>query len=200
MEPLCDLCAVVRAVVYCNSDSARLCLNCDGCVHSANALSRRHSRSLLCDKCNSQPAIARCMYDKMSLCQSCDWNQNGCSILGHRRQALSSYTGCPSSAEFSKLWSSVLDASSSSGLDITGCGSFSTLPKNDNSSSKCLEQPDNDSSYGLVISKLNDIEPFVKHEPWMGQSSNLMPPNPTYLSTSRDQPLFFPPDLDLPKV
>ncbi|KAJ6734343.1 ZINC FINGER PROTEIN CONSTANS-LIKE 10 [Salix purpurea] len=55
MESVCDFCGVARAVVYCKPDSARLCLHCDGCVHSANFLSRRHPRSLLCDKCSSQP-------------------------------------------------------------------------------------------------------------------------------------------------
>lgn len=42
MEPLCEFCGVARAVVYCKSDSARLCLNCDVSVHSANSLSLRH--------------------------------------------------------------------------------------------------------------------------------------------------------------
>ncbi|XP_038900762.1 zinc finger protein CONSTANS-LIKE 12 isoform X2 [Benincasa hispida] len=113
MEPLCEFCGVVRAVVYCKSDSARLCLQCDGRVHSANSLSRRHLRSLLCDKCNAQPAIVRCMDDKLSLCQGCDWNNaNACSSLGHPCQLLHSYSGCPSMPDFSRIWSSVLDSSS----------------------------------------------------------------------------------------
>ncbi|KAK2656607.1 hypothetical protein Ddye_009659 [Dipteronia dyeriana] len=69
MEPLCEYCGVATALVYCKSDLARLCLRCDGYVHSANFLSSRHNRSLLCDKCNSQPAIFRCMDDRISLCQ-----------------------------------------------------------------------------------------------------------------------------------
>lgn len=109
MEPMCEFCGVVRAVVYCKSDLARLCLHCDGCVHSANTLSRRHPRSLLCDKCNTQAAIVRCIDEKISLCQNCDWNGGGCSSLGHRCQVLDCYTGCPSSAEFTRIWSSVLD-------------------------------------------------------------------------------------------
>ncbi|XP_054813157.1 zinc finger protein CONSTANS-LIKE 12-like isoform X2 [Prosopis cineraria] len=200
MEPLCDLCGFVRAVVYCESDSARLCLNCDCRVHSANALSHRHPRSLLCDNCNCQPAIVRCMYDEMSVCQSCDWNQIGCSRLGHRSQALSSYTGCPSSAEFSKIWSFVLDAPSSGGLGVAAPRSFTTLPRNDScSSSKCLEQPDNDTSFDLVTGKVNEIEPCVKYDPWMGQSSNIIPPNTNFLSSCRDQPFSFPLGSDLAK-
>ncbi|KAK1562072.1 hypothetical protein Q3G72_005785 [Acer saccharum] len=109
VEPLCEYCGVLSAVVYCKPDIARLCLNCDEYVHSANFLSSRHNRYLLCDKCNSQPAIFRCMDDKISLCQDCDWENNGCLGLGHNYQILDSYTGCPSSDEFSRIWSSVLD-------------------------------------------------------------------------------------------
>ncbi|KAJ6683500.1 hypothetical protein OIU85_007211 [Salix viminalis] len=84
MESVCDFCGVARAVVYCKPDSARLCLHCDGCVHSANFLSRRHPRSLLCDKCNSQPATARCLDEKLCICQGCDSRESGCSSLGHQ--------------------------------------------------------------------------------------------------------------------
>lgn len=197
MEPLCEFCGVVRAVVYCKSDSARLCLHCDGCVHSANSLSRRHARSLLCDKCNSQAAIIRCIDHKLSVCQGCEWNRNECLLLGHRRMALNFYTGCPSFAELCRIWSFVFDASSSCG----GLEPISTLPRNDSctSSSKCLEQPDNDGSFGLVSDKLKGIEPCVKYEPWMGQSP-IIPPNPDYMAYCRDQAVFFPQDSNQPKV
>ncbi|XVF44529.1 hypothetical protein PTKIN_Ptkin02bG0131200 [Pterospermum kingtungense] len=148
MEPLCDFCRRVRAVVYCKSDSAQLCLRCDGCVHSANLLSRRHARSLLCEKCNSQSALVRCLDEKLSLCQDCDWNGNGCSTLGHRREALNCYTGCPSLAEFRRIWSSVLDASSPGTCDADPCPklkpwmepSFLTSSTNENYMPYCRDQ------------------------------------------------------------
>lgn len=198
MEPLCDFCGVVRAVVYCKSDSARLCLHCDGCVHSANSLSCRHSRYLLCDKCNSQPAIVRCMDHKLSSCQGCDWNRNECSVLGHRRLALNCYTGCPSLAELSRIWSYIFDANSSCG---GGWEPLGTLPKNESCTSKCLEQPDNDGSFGLVSDKLNEIkpEPCVGYEPWMGQPHTI-PSNLNYMPYCRDQALFDPQDSNQPKV
>ncbi|KAG8364613.1 hypothetical protein BUALT_Bualt18G0015700 [Buddleja alternifolia] len=71
--PICGHCGAARALVYCKSDAARLCLRCDASVHSANALSCRHPRSLLCDKCYSQAAVMRCLDDKLSLCQACDF-------------------------------------------------------------------------------------------------------------------------------
>ncbi|KAK9284884.1 hypothetical protein L1049_024065 [Liquidambar formosana] len=190
MEPLCEFCGVVRAVVYCKSDSARLCLHCDGCVHSANSLSRRHPRSLMCDKCNSQPAIVRCVDEKLSLCEGCDWNGNGCSGLGHKRQPLNCYSGCPSTAEFSRIWSSILDPPSASSFDASW-GSLSALPMSENCLSSCLEPKDNKGSYGLVSSKLNELEPCSKLEPWTG-SSSLIPPNPNCIPYCRDQALFFP--------
>ncbi|PSS14430.1 Zinc finger protein like [Actinidia chinensis var. chinensis] len=166
--PLCEFCWVLGAVVYCKSDSARLCLSCDSVVHSANQLSRRHTRSLLCDNCGSQPAIVRCLFRKMSLCESCDWNGNACSGLGHSHQALRFYSGCPSRAEFWRIWSSVIDGNC---LEI------------------CSEPTRNEESDGLALSKLNELQPCGKLEPWVCPSSVI----PNYLPPcSKDQELIFP--------
>jgi hypothetical protein len=200
MEPLCEFCGVVRAMVYCKSDLARLCLQCDGCVHSANSLSRRHPRSLLCDKCYSQPAIVRCMDDKMSLCQGCDLNGNECSRQGHRCQPLNCYMGCPSLAELSRIWSSILDTPSSIGFD-SSWENMRTLLINENCISNCLEQRDDEGSFRLVASKPNELELCSKFEPWM-ELSSVIPPN---LSSGpyckdQDQAPFFPEESNLPKV
>ncbi|CAL0315639.1 unnamed protein product [Lupinus luteus] len=107
MGYLCDFCGDQRAVVYCRSDAACLCLSCDRNVHSANALSRRHSRTLVCERCNSQPAFVQCTEESISLCQNCDWLGHGSasSSSTHKRQTINCYTGCPSSAELSSIWS-----------------------------------------------------------------------------------------------
>ncbi|XP_062220166.1 zinc finger protein CONSTANS-LIKE 10-like isoform X2 [Phragmites australis] len=111
MAALCDFCGKQRSMVYCRSDAASLCLSCDRNVHSANALSRRHTRTLLCDRCGSQPAAVRCLEDNASLCQNCDWNGHDAAsgATGHKRQAINCYSGCPSSAELSRIWSFVMD-------------------------------------------------------------------------------------------
>ncbi|VAI73158.1 unnamed protein product [Triticum turgidum subsp. durum] len=111
MGALCDYCGEHRSMVYCRSDAASLCLSCDRNVHSANALSRRHTRTLLCDRCASQPAMVRCLEENTSLCQNCDWNGHsaGSSAAGHKRQNINCYSGCPSSAELSRMWSFILD-------------------------------------------------------------------------------------------
>uniref|UniRef100_A0ACD5V8G3 Uncharacterized protein n=1 Tax=Avena sativa TaxID=4498 RepID=A0ACD5V8G3_AVESA len=111
MGALCDYCGEHRSMVYCRSDSAALCLSCDRNVHSANALSRRHTRTLLCDRCSSQPAMVRCLEENTSLCQNCDWNGHsaGSPAAAHKRQNINCYSGCPSSAELSRVWSFILD-------------------------------------------------------------------------------------------
>ncbi|XP_059664571.1 zinc finger protein CONSTANS-LIKE 12-like [Cornus florida] len=185
MEPLCEYCGVVRAVVYCKSDSARLCLHCDSCVHSANSLSRRHPRSLICDKCNSQPAIVRCMDDKMSLCQGCDWNGNGCSGSGHRRQTLNYYTGCPPLAEFSKIWSSVLDVPSS-GSSGAGWGPLNALPVNESDS---LEPRGDKGPIGLVASNFSQLQPCA---PWIGSSAVIPADLKQIPPCNKDQASLFP--------
>ncbi|KAL2496891.1 zinc finger protein CONSTANS-LIKE 9-like [Forsythia ovata] len=48
----CELCKGM-ARMYCQSDQASLCWDCDTKVHSANFLVARHSRSLLCHACQS---------------------------------------------------------------------------------------------------------------------------------------------------
>ncbi|KAM7270731.1 hypothetical protein ACFE04_029945 [Oxalis oulophora] len=179
MEPLCEFCGVVQAVVYCKSDYVRLCLNCDGCIHSANTLSRRHQRSLLCDKCHSQPAVVKCLTENLSLCQECDsWNSNGCSGLGYERQLLNCYTGCPSLSEFTRLWSSALELNSPNCFVPTNWGPFNPLPANEsevNSATVKAENEDSASFEPLIESRLKELD--MKFESWtepsfMGSNSN----------------------------
>ncbi|XP_010464401.1 PREDICTED: zinc finger protein CONSTANS-LIKE 9 [Camelina sativa] len=119
MGYMCDFCGEQRSMVYCRSDAACLCLSCDRSVHSANALSKRHSRTLICERCNAQPATVRCVEERVSLCQNCDWsghnnNNNSSSSASsspqqHKRQTISCYSGCPSSSELASIWSFCLD-------------------------------------------------------------------------------------------
>ncbi|KAI4378590.1 hypothetical protein MLD38_016050 [Melastoma candidum] len=120
MGYMCDFCGEQRSMVYCQSDAACLCLSCDRSVHSANALSRRHSRTLICERCNSQPALVRCAEERVSLCQNCDWTGHGTSTpaSNHKRQTISCYHGCPSAAELSSIWCFVLDLPS---IQQSGC-------------------------------------------------------------------------------
>ncbi|KAL3502596.1 hypothetical protein ACH5RR_037045 [Cinchona calisaya] len=133
MGYMCDFCGEQRSIVYCRSDAASLCLSCDRNVHSANALSRRHSRTLVCERCNLQPAFVRCIEEKISLCPNCNWLGHGGSSTGstHKRQAVSCYSGCPSAAELSTIWSFFLDLPSvgdSNCEQVMGSMSISECP------------------------------------------------------------------------
>ncbi|CAH1444662.1 unnamed protein product [Lactuca virosa] len=104
----CDYCGEAKSMVYCRPDEAYLCLSCDRYIHSANALSKRHSRTLVCDRCNSKPAFVRCVDEKLSLCQKCNWDGHTGSNSdsgSHCRQMLNCYSGCPSAVELSSIWS-----------------------------------------------------------------------------------------------
>ncbi|XP_057765132.1 zinc finger protein CONSTANS-LIKE 10-like [Salvia miltiorrhiza] len=108
MGRLCDFCGEQRSIIHCRSDAACLCLSCDRNVHSANALSKRHLRTLLCERCHSQPAITRCIQENTSLCQDCNWSGHSAapaSDVEHKRQMINLYSGCPSAADFSRIWS-----------------------------------------------------------------------------------------------
>ncbi|KAH6833562.1 hypothetical protein C2S53_005366 [Perilla frutescens var. hirtella] len=107
MGRLCDFCGEQRSIVHCRSDAACLCLSCDRNVHSANALSKRHLRTLLCERCHSYPAVTRCIEENTSLCQDCNSAGHAASdsAVEHKRQTINLYSGCPSAAEFSTIWS-----------------------------------------------------------------------------------------------
>ncbi|XP_020599348.1 zinc finger protein CONSTANS-LIKE 10-like [Phalaenopsis equestris] len=159
MASLCDFCGGQRSMVFCRSDAASLCLSCDRNVHSANALSRRHSRSLLCDRCFSQPATVRCTEERVSLCQNCDWNGHGNSILSseHKRLTISFYSGCPSAAELAKIWPFVLEFPQ---IIDSSCeqGIMGLMSINENFSSTYLGPLRQSTSDMADICKMNDVK------------------------------------------
>ncbi|GAB2285314.1 hypothetical protein Dimus_019768 [Dionaea muscipula] len=69
----CELC-MSPARMYCGSDQASLCWDCDSKIHGANFLVARHSRSLLCHVCQSPTpwsASGANLYPTVSMCQMC---------------------------------------------------------------------------------------------------------------------------------
>lgn len=69
----CELCSF-PARMFCESDQARLCWDCDEKVHGANFLVARHSRSLLCHACQSPTpwkASGTRLSPTVSVCAAC---------------------------------------------------------------------------------------------------------------------------------
>ncbi|KAK9085031.1 hypothetical protein Sjap_025442 [Stephania japonica] len=78
----CELCDA-RARMYCESDRARLCWECDEKVHSANFIVARHTRTLLCGVCQGPTpwrASGRVVGSTASICHGCA--QNGDLVGG----------------------------------------------------------------------------------------------------------------------
>lgn len=69
----CELCGH-QARMFCESDQANLCWDCDEKVHCANFLVAKHSRSLLCHVCQSPTpwaASGRKLTPTVSVCEGC---------------------------------------------------------------------------------------------------------------------------------
>ncbi|XP_022721076.1 putative zinc finger protein CONSTANS-LIKE 11 isoform X2 [Durio zibethinus] len=75
----CELCNSL-AKVYCESDQANLCWDCDSRVHGANFLVAKHLRTLLCRLCQSPTpwnGSGPKLGPTLSVCDSCV-NRNAC--------------------------------------------------------------------------------------------------------------------------
>ncbi|XP_004303586.1 PREDICTED: zinc finger protein CONSTANS-LIKE 9 [Fragaria vesca subsp. vesca] len=174
MGYICDFCGDQRSMVYCRSDAACLCLSCDRNVHSANALSRRHSRTLLCERCNSQPALVRCTEERVSLCQNCDWMGHGASTsaASHKRQTLNCYSGCPSASELSSIWSFVLELPSASVGESACEQEMGLMSIAENSTgSACSPQENNNRENTSDTFEVNDVCAMDKSDGLVGSSS-----------------------------
>ncbi|KAL9269735.1 B-box domain protein 30-like protein [Drosera capensis] len=77
----CELCEK-EARMYCESDKARLCLDCDRKVHAANFLVAKHCRTLLCHLCRSLTpwkAAGPNLGSIVSLCHDCVSIKSNCT-------------------------------------------------------------------------------------------------------------------------
>ena len=74
----CELCGKA-ARMYCESDEASLCWDCDEKVHGANFLVARHERTLLCQVCRSLTpwkSSGPKLCPTVSVCEACVNNNN----------------------------------------------------------------------------------------------------------------------------
>ncbi|KAG7534213.1 B-box-type zinc finger [Arabidopsis thaliana x Arabidopsis arenosa] len=99
----CELCCGV-ARMYCESDQASLCWDCDGKVHGANFLVAKHTRCLLCSACQSHTswkASGLNLGPTVSICESCLARKKNNSSVAGRIQNLNQEViiGCDDGAE-----------------------------------------------------------------------------------------------------
>ncbi|KAL6764820.1 CCT motif-domain-containing protein [Haematococcus lacustris] len=79
----CLVCKTANAAVYCIQDRAMLCSGCDVIIHSANAISKSHSRVPVCELCKRSPATVHCHEDCCVLCDNCSSEVHSANPLPH---------------------------------------------------------------------------------------------------------------------
>lgn len=135
----------------------------------------------------------------MSICQNCEWGGNGCLGMGHSQQSLSCYTGTPSTTEFSKIWSWVLDEPITSDY----WRHMNIMPINGNGFGYSFEPTiDHKGSIGLVPKNVNELESCAKFESVVGTNpSSEIPSSLSNLpSYAKDQGLVLPKRSNLSKA
>ncbi|KZV39927.1 zinc finger protein CONSTANS-LIKE 4-like [Dorcoceras hygrometricum] len=83
---ICGSCKTSSAAVFCNADSAFLCIACDAKVHAVNVLASRHARVWLCEVCEQAPSSVTCKADAAALCASCDHDIHSANPLARRHE------------------------------------------------------------------------------------------------------------------
>nr|XP_043608076.1 zinc finger protein CONSTANS-LIKE 15-like [Erigeron canadensis] len=151
---LCDFCNQKPAVLYCKADSAKLCLFCDKSVHSANALSLKHSRSQICDNCGNDAVSVACSTDNLLLCTTCDHDFHGDTSVSsyHNRFPVKEVSGCPSVIELASLWG--FDLKSNNTNYSNGKNKYSVTNYYEISNNEVPNVELNSSNCGGVINKV----------------------------------------------
>ncbi|KAG8072194.1 hypothetical protein GUJ93_ZPchr0006g44074 [Zizania palustris] len=139
----------------------------------------------LCDFCGEQrsmPASVRCIEENTSLCQNCDWDGHGAasSAAGHKRQTINCYSGCPSSAELSRIWCFIMDIPAVA-AEPNCEEAISMMSINDSGTSNHCGAPEDSSLLNIASSALmSDLPTEDKFKPLIAASSsgdrmNLLP-------------------------
>ncbi|OVA12523.1 zinc finger protein [Macleaya cordata] len=85
---VCDSCRAAACAVYCQADSAYLCIRCDTCIHAVNSGVWMHERVLVCEACECAPASFSCKADAAALCISCDAKIHSANALARRHHRI----------------------------------------------------------------------------------------------------------------
>ncbi|XVE56732.1 hypothetical protein DITRI_Ditri04bG0034600 [Diplodiscus trichospermus] len=112
----CDTCQAAACTLYCYTDSAYFCNDCDKRIHAANPMALSHQRVWICTACENAPAIVTCSADAASLCINCDIQIHSVNPLARRHTRvpipLLSGLACSSSCSYQddKLAGTVFDS------------------------------------------------------------------------------------------
>ncbi|KAG9152386.1 hypothetical protein Leryth_016764 [Lithospermum erythrorhizon] len=112
--------------------------------------------------------------ERISLCPSCDWQTHSSTsaVSTHKRQAVSCYSGCPSAAELSTMWSFLLDFQSVGDSTCEkGMGSISIADNRSKDIPKA--EGDNNIQDDSVNNEADELQKMDKSTSWMGSSGPL---------------------------
>ncbi|OIW06132.1 hypothetical protein TanjilG_29888 [Lupinus angustifolius] len=130
MEERCELCGK-KAMVYCDSDQAKLCWYCDATVHSANFLVAKHIRVLLCRICNSHT----------------QWKASGPKLI----PSSSSCLGCVAKGGTRRLQHHVVDDDGGYSADDSESGSDSDDSDDDNNNNNNKEEDGDEEKHVMPL-------------------------------------------------
>ncbi|OMO59676.1 Zinc finger, B-box [Corchorus olitorius] len=163
----CDSCKSAAAAIFCRTDSAFMCLNCDSRIHSAGnnkLVSSRHERVWMCEVCEQAPAAVTCKADAAALCVTCDADIHSANPLARRHERVpvepffDSADNIVKSSPFSFLVPSTTDQSGTCQPEEVEPGSW-LLPSNPNINSKLALETSNHVKTGDLF--FSEMDPFM---------------------------------------
>ncbi|GKU95082.1 hypothetical protein SLEP1_g8486 [Rubroshorea leprosula] len=84
----CDTCKAAACTLYCHTDSAYFCNDCDQRIHAANSSALTHQRVWVCTACENAPVAVTCKADAASLCFTCDAEIHSVNALARRHSRI----------------------------------------------------------------------------------------------------------------
>lgn len=171
MEKTCEFCMLLKPVVYCEADAAHLCLSCDAKVHSANALSNRHPRTLVCEPCGQNLAYIRCSDHQMFMCRDCDRRHHDLSSQ-HQRKVITSYMGSPSAKDLAALWGFGLKDLENTAPPDQFISMLNGKVNGAKVTPKFVKRSHSSAGGSSLVSELDFTGPVVSAESEMGSTSN----------------------------
>ncbi|GLU13302.1 hypothetical protein SLE2022_299420 [Rubroshorea leprosula] len=84
----CDTCKAAACTLYCHTDSAYFCNDCDQRIHAANSSALTHQRVWVCTASENAPAAVTCKADAASLCFTCDAEIHSVNALARRQSRI----------------------------------------------------------------------------------------------------------------
>ncbi|XVF08861.1 hypothetical protein REPUB_Repub07fG0040600 [Reevesia pubescens] len=141
----CDTCQSAACTLYCHTDSAYLCNDCDKRIHAADPMALSHQRVWICAACENAPAVVTCSADAASLCINCDIQIHSVNPVArrHTRVPIPSLSSLACSSSSTHRDAHLLGPMFDTGNEIATPTVLSEETDEDETDSWLLLEPDN---------------------------------------------------------